>query len=100
MRLVIVAAAIVFAGLAAFGALTIGLAAAGFAIVAAAALLAMRADKEVGRMSRPVAVAERAAEPLAAVIAGLPDPVIALDRNARIITLNERALSLAPALRR
>ena len=100
MRLVIVAAAIVFAGLAAFGALTIGLAVAGFAIVAAAALFAMRADKEVGRMSRPVAVTERAAEPLAAVIAGLPDPVIALDRNARVLTLNERALSLAPALRR
>jgi two-component system phosphate regulon sensor histidine kinase PhoR len=100
MRLVIVAAAIVFAGLAAFGALTIGLAVAGFAIVAAAALFAMRADKEVGRMSPPVAVTERAAEPLAAVIAGLPDPVIALDRNARVLTLNERALSLAPALRR
>jgi two-component system, OmpR family, phosphate regulon sensor histidine kinase PhoR len=99
MRLVIVAAAIVFAGLAALGALTIGLAVAGFVIVAAAALFAMRAGEEVGRMSRPVAVAQRAAEPLAAVIAGLPDPVIALDRNARVLTFNERALSLAPALR-
>jgi two-component system, OmpR family, phosphate regulon sensor histidine kinase PhoR len=99
MRFVIVAAAGVFAGLAVLGALTIGYAIAGFVIIAVAALLATRANEEVGRMSRPVAVAQRAAEPLAAVVAGLPDPVIALDRNGRVLTLNERALSLAPALR-
>jgi two-component system phosphate regulon sensor histidine kinase PhoR len=38
-------------------------------------------------------------EPLEAVIAGLPDPVIALDGNGRVLTLNERARALAPALR-
>jgi len=99
MRFVIVAAAIVFGGLAILGALTPGYAVAGFAIVAGAALLTMRAGEEAGSLMRPVAVAERAGEPLEAVIAGLPDPVIALDRNGRVLTLNERARSLAPALR-
>jgi two-component system, OmpR family, phosphate regulon sensor histidine kinase PhoR len=100
MRFVIVAAAIVFAGLAILGALTAAYAVAGFAIIAATAFLATRAGAEVERLVRPVAVAERAAEPLEALVAGLPDPVIALDRNGRVLTLNEHALSLAPALRR
>lgn len=100
MRFVIVAAALVFAGLAILGALTVGYAVAGFAIVAAAALLAGRAGEEVGRLARPVTVAERAGEPLEAVVAGLPDPVIALDKNGRVLTLNERARLLAPALRK
>ena len=99
IRFVIVVAAIVFAGLALLGALTAGLALAGFAIVAAAALLAGRADQDGGHLVRPVAVAERAGERLDAVVAGLPDPVIALDRNGRVLTLNEPARSLAPALR-
>ena len=34
-----------------------------------------------------------------AVVAGLPDPVIALDRDGRVLALNERARALAPALR-
>jgi two-component system, OmpR family, phosphate regulon sensor histidine kinase PhoR len=98
-RVVIVAAAIVFAGLVAVGALTPGYAIIGFAILAAVALLANRATEEASRLTRPVAVAERAGERLEAVVAGLPDPVIALDRNGRVLTLNERARSLAPALR-
>jgi two-component system phosphate regulon sensor histidine kinase PhoR len=32
-------------------------------------------------------------------IAGLPDPVVALDRDGRVIALNDRARALAPALR-
>jgi two-component system, OmpR family, phosphate regulon sensor histidine kinase PhoR len=99
VRFVIIAAAIVFAGLALLGALTAGFALAGFAIVAAVALLAGRAGEEDGPQARPVAVAERTGERLDAVVAGLPDPVIALDRNGRVLTLNEPARSLAPALR-
>jgi two-component system, OmpR family, phosphate regulon sensor histidine kinase PhoR len=98
VRFVIVAAAILFAGLALLGALTPGYALAGFVIMAAAALLAGRATEEVGRLA-PVAVAERAGERLDAVVAGLPDPVIALDRNGRVLTLNDHARSLTPALR-
>ena len=99
MRFVIVVAAMVFAGLALLGALTAGFALAGFAIVAAAALLAGRAGADGEHLVRPVAIAERAGERLDAVVAGLPDPVIALDRNGRVLTLNEPARSLAPALR-
>jgi two-component system, OmpR family, phosphate regulon sensor histidine kinase PhoR len=99
VRFVIVAAAILFAGLALFGALTPAYAVAGFIVIATAALLAGRATEEVGRLTRPVAVAERSGARLDAVVAGLPDPVIALDRNGRVLTLNENARSLTPALR-
>jgi two-component system, OmpR family, phosphate regulon sensor histidine kinase PhoR len=98
-RVVIVAAAVVFGGFVALGAVSSGYGLLGFAILALAALLASRATEEVGRLAGPVAVAERAGEPLGAVIAGVPDPVIALDRNGRVLTLNESARSLAPALR-
>jgi two-component system, OmpR family, phosphate regulon sensor histidine kinase PhoR len=98
-RFVIVAAAIVFASLAIAGALAIAYAITGFVVVAAAALLTLHAADERNRLTQPVAVAARAADPLAAVVAGLPDPVIALDRDGRVLALNEPARSLAPALR-
>jgi two-component system, OmpR family, phosphate regulon sensor histidine kinase PhoR len=99
MRLVIIAAALVFAALALTGALAVGYAAAGLAIIASAALLAARAGKDISYAARPVEVSARAADPLRAVIAGLPDPVIALDRDGRVLALNDGARSLAPALR-
>jgi two-component system phosphate regulon sensor histidine kinase PhoR len=94
-----VAAAVVFAGLAIVDALAIGYAAAGFVIVATVAFFTLRGSEELEPAVRPVAVAERAGEPLDAVVAGLPDPVIALDGNGRVLALNDRARSLAPALR-
>jgi PAS domain-containing protein len=99
VRFVIFAAAVLFAGLVLLGALTIPYAIAGLVIMAVAAILAGRATEEVGRLARPVTVTERAGERLDAVVAGLPDPVIALDRNGRVLTLNEHARMLAPALR-
>jgi two-component system, OmpR family, phosphate regulon sensor histidine kinase PhoR len=99
LRWLTVTAAIVFAGLVILNALAVGYAVAGFAIVAAAAFLALRTGEEASHLARPAAVSERVGDPLEAVIAGLPDPVIALDRNGRVLTLNERARSLAPALR-
>src|SRR6516165_3265692 len=98
-RVVIIAAAIVFGGFVALGAMTSGYGLLGFVIMVLAAVLASRATEEAGRLARPVAVAESSGEPLEAVIAGVPDPVIALDRNGRVLTLNESARSLAPALR-
>ncbi len=99
MRLMTAAAAIVFAGLAILGVLAVGYALAGFAIVTAAAFLATRGGEAVGRRARPTSVSERADDPLQVVIANLPDPVIALDGDGRVLALNERARSLAPALR-
>jgi two-component system, OmpR family, phosphate regulon sensor histidine kinase PhoR len=98
-RLVIIAAALVFAALALTGALAVGYAAVGLAIITSAAFLAARAGKDISYAARPVEVSARAADPLRAVIAGLPDPVIALDRDGRVLALNDGARSLAPALR-
>ena len=98
-RFVILAAAAVFAALAIGGALPVAYAAGGFAIVAAAAVLALRSAKDGDRLAQPVAISERGDGFLRAVVAGLPDPVVALDRDGRVLALNERARALAPALR-
>jgi two-component system, OmpR family, phosphate regulon sensor histidine kinase PhoR len=99
VMLVIAAAAMVFAGLTMSGALGAAGALAGFAIVAAAAFVAMRNDNEGTRRAPPLAVSERTGDPLRTVVAALPDPVIALDRDWRVLALNEPARALAPALR-
>ena len=96
---VIAAAAIVFAALAVAGTLPLAYAIVGFAVVAAAAGLALRSAKEENRLTRPVAMSERGDDLLRAVVAGLPDPVVALDRDGRVLALNDRARALAPALR-
>jgi two-component system phosphate regulon sensor histidine kinase PhoR len=97
--LVIAAAAFVFASFVLAGALAAAYAMAGFAIVAAAAFVAMRTGQERARLAPPLAVSERTDDPLRAIVSGLPDPVIALDRDWRVLTLNEPARALAPALR-
>jgi two-component system, OmpR family, phosphate regulon sensor histidine kinase PhoR len=99
-RIVIVTAAVLFAALAVIGALHTGLALVGFLILAAAAWFALRPNEEAGRIPQPVIVADRVGDPLKAVVSGMPDPVIALDRDGRVLALNEPARSLAPALRR
>ncbi len=98
-RLVITAAALVFAGLVVAGALPYSYALAGFAVVAAAAVLAVRTGEDDERRRQPIAISERGDDLLRAVVAGLPDPVVALDRDGRVLALNERARALAPALR-
>jgi two-component system, OmpR family, phosphate regulon sensor histidine kinase PhoR len=98
-RLVIGAAAIVFAVLAIAGTLPVAYAVAGFAIVAAAGVLAARSSQEVNRLAQPVAISERGDDFLRSLVAGLPDPVVALDRDGRVLALNDRARALAPALR-
>ncbi len=98
-RVVIAAAAVVFAGLALTGTLPVAYAATGFVIVAAAAALALRAGIEGDRLTRPAAISESGGDFLRAVVAGLPDPVVALDRDGRVLTLNDRARAIAPALR-
>jgi two-component system phosphate regulon sensor histidine kinase PhoR len=98
--LVIAAAAVVFAGLALAGALAGPHALVGFGIVAIAALLAMGAGKEVtGLAQQPAAMSVQTDALLRTVVGGLPDPVIALDRDGRVLALNEPARALAPALR-
>jgi two-component system phosphate regulon sensor histidine kinase PhoR len=83
-----------------FGELSILRAAAIFACIAAAALVPWRlhdvtASREDVRGVNPV---ESAA--VSAIVAGMPDPAVLLDRAGRVIHLNAAAAQLAPALRK
>jgi len=100
--LMIAAAAAVCAAFIATAALGIGQALVGFAILSSAALLAgvrpRRADGVLPAGDQaPPAVGDSILE---TVIAGLPDPVVALDRNGRVLAFNAQAALVAPALRR
>src|SRR5690242_15937906 len=97
--LAVLAAALVFAVMAASGVLAPAYAVVGFVIVAVAALLGVRtSDAEVG-VARPPVTAARPDEPLQRILAGLADPVIALGPDGRVIAFNEPAHALAPTLR-
>ena len=101
MRLVLVATAIAFAGLWLFGATAALPALAGFVLVTLAALIASaRGDIAPAALARDEPRAPRVGDPLIeAVLAGLPDPVVALDRRGDVVALNARATAVAPALR-
>ena len=71
-----------------------------FASIAAAALVPWRLhhaviSREDNRSTNPVE-----APAVAAVVAGIPDPAVLLDRAGRVIHLNAAAAQLAPALRK
>jgi two-component system phosphate regulon sensor histidine kinase PhoR len=75
-------------------------AAAVFALIAAAALVPWRlhdasASPDDDRTEDPVEAAA-----VNAIVAGMPDPAVLLDRAGRVIHLNAAAAQLAPALRR
>ncbi len=101
MRLVLAATAIAFAGLWLFGATAALPALAGFVLVALAALIASaRVDIAPAALARDEPRAPRVGDPLIeAVLAGLPDPVVALDRRGDVVALNARVAAVAPALR-
>ena len=98
-QLIIAAAAIVFAAMVVGGVLAVGYAIPGFAVVALVCVLALRLGEDARGVAQPLAVSERAGDPLRAIVSGLPDPVIAIDRDGRVLALNEPARTLAPALR-
>ncbi len=97
--LVLAAAALVFGVLTAAGLLPVAYAVAGFAVIAAAAIAALRSVRERDRLDQPITTVQTGDDLLRTFIAGLPDPVVALDREGRVIALNDRARALAPALR-
>jgi two-component system phosphate regulon sensor histidine kinase PhoR len=101
-RLAFVAAAIVLVCFVAIDALSLTYAAIGLAIVGAAGL--------IGESARPRApsvapAATRIDSQMVAglaedMLAGLPDPVVALDHEGIVVAFNARAKAFAPALRR
>jgi two-component system phosphate regulon sensor histidine kinase PhoR len=101
-RLVLIVAGVVFAVLWESGALATAPTLAAFTIIAAAVLLrAVSAETANRALPRDDAPRLRVGEPVVeAVLAGMPDPVVALDRNGDVVALNARASAIAPALRR
>jgi two-component system phosphate regulon sensor histidine kinase PhoR len=99
---VLLVAAIVFAAIWAGGVLGLWAAMACFGLIVATALLTAGGE-EIARESLLLDQhpALRVGEPLVeAVLAGLPDPVVALDPAGAVIALNARASAFAPTLRR
>jgi two-component system, OmpR family, phosphate regulon sensor histidine kinase PhoR len=96
------AAAVVFAGLWLLGAIAPAPALAGFALIAAAALVENgRREAAPGKESEQArSTATNEPGGLQAVLSGLPYPVIALSRREEVIALNAEASAIAPALRR
>ena len=97
---ILIAAALALSVVVSLGELSVLHAAIVFLCIAAAALIPWRlhdpaASRDEVRRINPV---ESAA--VAAVVAGMPDPAVLLDRAGRVIHLNAAAAQLAPALRR
>src|SRR5260370_33445397 len=98
--IILLAAGLALAVLVAFGELSPVRAAAVFACIAAAALVPWRlhnavASREDVRGANPVEAAA-----VSAIVAGMPDPAVLLDRAGRVIHLNAAAAPLAPAPRK
>src|SRR6516225_9489479 len=100
-RFVLAAAALAFGVLWLLGAIHAAPALAGFALIAAAVLIATAsAETTPALLPRDEPRAPRIGDPLIeAVLAGLPDPVVALDHRGDVVALNVRAAAVAPALR-
>ncbi|MBR0697252.1 ATP-binding protein [Bradyrhizobium lablabi] len=98
--LILLAAALALSVVVALGELSLMRACAVFTCIAAAALVPWRlhhaaTSREDVRGVNPVETAA-----VSAVVAGMPDPAVLLDRAGRVIHLNAAAAQLAPALRK
>ena len=99
--IILLVAALALAVLVALGELSALRAATALACIAAAALVPWRlhdtaASRDDGRaIDRPVEAAA-----VSAVVAGMPDPAVLLDRAGRVVHHNAAAAQLAPALRK
>jgi two-component system phosphate regulon sensor histidine kinase PhoR len=100
--LVLAAAALVFAGFMVAGTLSVLQALAGFAVIAIAAVLRMAGMREPmdSASAQPPPALMPGNRVIETVIAGIPDPVVALDNEGRVLALNAPAANMAPALRR
>ncbi|MGE5156733.1 MAG: histidine kinase dimerization/phospho-acceptor domain-containing protein, partial [Gemmatimonas sp.] len=98
--IVLLVAGLALSVLVAFGELSPVRAGVVFALMAAAALVPWRLHHtSISREDRSGAIPVEAPA-VAAVVAGMPDPAVLLDRAGRVIHLNAAAAQLAPALRK
>ena len=98
--IILLAAGLALTALVTLGELPLLPAAAVFALIAAAALVPWRlhdaaASRDDIRTADPVEAAA-----VNAIVAGMPDPAVLLDRAGRVIHFNAAASQLAPALRK
>jgi two-component system phosphate regulon sensor histidine kinase PhoR len=98
--IVLLAAGMALTVLVVFGELSPVRAAAAFACIAAAALVPWRLHDAAASRDDVRAINPAEAAAVSAVVAGMPDPAVLLDRAGRVIHLNAAAAQLAPALRK
>ena len=98
--IILLAAGMALTVLVAFGELSPVPAAAVFICIAAAALVPWRLHNAVASREDVRGVNPVEAAAVSAVVAGMPDPAVLLDRAGRVIHLNAAAAQLAPALRK
>jgi len=98
--IILLAAGLALAVLVAFGELLLVRAAAVFVCIAAAALVPWRLHNAVASREDVNGVNPVETAAVSAVVAGMPDPAVLLDRAGRVIHLNAAAAQLAPALRK
>ncbi|WP_291849540.1 ATP-binding protein [Bradyrhizobium sp.] len=98
--IILLAAGLALSALVALADLSLAPAAAVFACIAAAALVPWRMRHTVASREEVRAVTPAESAAVAAVVAGMPDPAVLLDRAGRVIHLNAAAAQLAPALRK
>jgi two-component system phosphate regulon sensor histidine kinase PhoR len=98
--IILAVAAVALAALALLGELSPTGAAAAFLCIAAAALVPWRLHDTTASREEALSADPVEAAAVAAIVAGLPDPAVLLDRAGRVIHLNAAAAQLAPALRK
>ncbi len=98
--IILLAAGLALAVLVVFGDLAVVRAAAAFICIGAAALVPWRLHDVAASRDEVRAINPVEAAAVAAVVAGMPDPAVLLDRAGRVLHLNAAAAQLAPALRK
>ncbi len=98
--IILLAAALALAALVAFGELSAGRAVAVFICVVGAALVPWRLHDVDASPEDALGVNPIEAAAVSAIVAGMPDPAVLLDRAGRVVHMNTAASQLAPALRK
>lgn len=98
--IILLAAGLALCALVLLADLSLARAAAVFICIAAAALVPWRLHDAVSSREDVRAVSPVESAAVSAVVAGMPDPAVLLDRAGRVIHLNAAAAQLAPALRK
>src|SRR4030081_444979 len=98
--IILLAAGLALSALVLFGEVSPAIAAMVFVCVAGAALVPWQLHNAVASGDEVLGIAPVEAAAVSAVVAGMPDPAVLLDRAGRVIHLNAAASQLAPALRK